>query len=207
MKPILLWVVKCTLLLWGSWYKAGSTVWLAMRECIMYLGSSMFTNLQNPLLLYSPMHLVISTALRLFWGSGAPCASFRVARPGWSFMIGAFVGDYVPNGFSCLILYISYIELTTIPVVSFLLAIDISWNEKTEMLLHISFKYRWSICNLKFFILLFVAKSLQSFLGGSVSALGLHAKDGGSLSSWPVWSRPLLFCSTRRDSRMRLWAK
>lgn len=200
MKPILLWVVKCTLLLWGSWYKAGSTVWLAMRECIMYLGSSMFTNLQNPLLLYSPMHLVISTALRLFWGSGAPCASFRVARPGWSFMIGAFVGDYVPNGFSCLILYISYIELTTIPAVfannftfvSFLLAIDISWKEKTEMQLHISFKYRWSICNLKFFILSFVvAKSLQSFLGGSVS----------------VWSRPLLFCSTRRDSRMRLWAK
>lgn len=44
------------------------------------------------------------------------------------------MGDYVPNGFSCLILYISYIELTTIPAVfannftfvSFLLAIDIS---------------------------------------------------------------------------------
>lgn len=65
------------------------------------------------------MHRVICSALALLWGSRAPNASFRLMWPSSSFaviVIWAFLGDNVPNGFSCLMVDVDvHVDLERLP--------------------------------------------------------------------------------------------
>ncbi len=97
-----LWLLRCTLLLWGSvslkllslgteLVALCAKVWpwwndIFGHKCVYWPPKSIIVDPKS-LAMYSLMQLIISSALGLLWGSGAPNASFRVLWTGWSFFL------------------------------------------------------------------------------------------------------------------------